>query len=51
MAEARLTVNLANCELERATVTYLGRAVEQGQVCPVSATVEADEQYPVATAK
>ena len=37
LREARLTVNLAKCEFARATVTYLGRVVGQGQVCPVGA--------------
>ncbi|KAI3352072.1 hypothetical protein L3Q82_020890 [Scortum barcoo] len=41
LAEAHLTVNLAKCEFARATVTYLGRVVGQGQVCPVDAKVQA----------
>ncbi len=28
--EVSLTVNLANCEFSRATVTYLGKVTEQG---------------------
>ena len=51
LAEARLTVNLAKCEFARATVTYLGRVVGQGQVRPVDAKVQAVEQYPVPTTK
>ncbi len=51
LAEARLTVNLAKCEFVRATVTYLGRVVGQGHVCPVSAKVDAVEQYPVQATK
>lgn len=39
LAEARLTVNLAKCEFARATVTYLGRVVGQGQVRPVNAKI------------
>lgn len=35
LAEAKLTVNLFNCEFARATVTYLGRVVGQGHVRPV----------------
>ncbi len=51
LAEARLTVNLAKCEFARATVTYLGRVVGQGQVRPVNAKVWAVEQFPVPTTK
>ena len=48
---AGLTVNLAKCEFARATVTYLGRVVGQGQVCPVDAKVQAVAKYPVPTTK
>ncbi len=34
--KANLTVNLLKCEFARATVTYLGKVVGQGQVCPRS---------------
>lgn len=51
LARARLTVNLAKCEFARATVTYLGRVVGQGQVRPVAAKVLAIEQYPIPTTK
>lgn len=51
LAEARLTVNLAKCEFARATVTYLGRVVGQGQVRPVNAKIQAVEQLPVPTTK
>ena len=51
LAEARLTVNLAKCEFARATVTYLGRVVGQGQVRPVDAKVRAVAQYPAPTTK
>ncbi len=51
LAEVRLTVNLAKCEFARATVTYLGRVVGQGQVRPVNAKVWAVEQFPVPTTK
>lgn len=47
LARARLTVNLAKCEFARATVTYLGRVVGQGQVRPAAAKVLAVEQYPI----
>ena len=45
LAEAKLTINLAKCELARATVTYLGRVVGQGQVAPVHAKVLAIEKF------
>ncbi|KAI3372618.1 hypothetical protein L3Q82_023087, partial [Scortum barcoo] len=51
LAEAHLTVNLAKCEFARATVTYLGRVVGQGQVHPVDAKVQAVVQNPVPTTK
>ena len=51
LAEARLTVNLAKCEFARATVTYLGRVVGQGQVRPVGAKVQAVAQFPPPTTK
>ena len=51
LREARLTVNLAKCEFARATVTYLGRVVGQGQVRPVEAKVQAVQQFPVPTTK
>ena len=51
LAEARLTVNLAKCDFARATVTYLGRVVGQGQVRPVDAKVTAVVQYPAPTTK
>ena len=51
LAGARLTVNLAKCEFARATVTYLGRVVGQGEVRPVEAKVQAVEQFPVPVTK
>lgn len=45
--EASLTVNLAKCEFGKATVTYLGKQVGQGQVCPVSAKVQAILEFPM----
>lgn len=41
-----LTVNLAKCEFTRATVTYRGHVVGQGEVCPVQAKVAAVESFP-----
>lgn len=40
---ANLTINLAKCEVARATVTYLGKVVGQGNVRPVRAKVLAIE--------
>lgn len=40
LAEANLTVNLAKCDFAKATVTYLGKVVGQGEVRPVQAKVE-----------
>ena len=39
LRDANLTVNLAECEFPKATVTYLGKRVGQGQVRPVQAKV------------
>ncbi len=44
-------MNLAKCEFARATVTYLGRIVGQGQVRPVGAKVEAVQKFSVPTTK
>lgn len=41
LTDANLTLNLAKCDFGRATVTYLGRQVGQGQVCPVNAKISA----------
>ena len=49
--EACLTVNLAKCEFARATVTYLGKVVGQGQVSPVRAKTLAIDRYPSPTSK
>lgn len=51
LAEARLTVNLAKCELAQATVTYLGRIVGQGKVRPITEKVRAVQCYPPPTTK
>ncbi len=51
LGRAGLTVNLAKCEFARATVTYLGRIVGQGQVRPVGAKVEAVQKFSVPTTK
>ncbi len=49
--KANLTVNLLKCEFARATVTYLGKVVGQGQVRPIRAKVEAIDEYPTPTMK
>ena len=36
-----LTLNLAKCDFGKAVVTYLGKQVGQGQVCPLLAKVQA----------
>lgn len=51
LAEASLTLNLAKCEFGKATVTYLGKQVGHGQVCPVDAKVKAVLSYPVPTSR
>lgn len=43
---ANLTVNPAKCEFARATVTYLGKVVGQGEVRPVEAKVVAIQNLP-----
>lgn len=47
LAQASLTINLAKCEFARATITYLGRQVGQGQVHPVEAKVSVVLAFPV----
>ena len=39
LTEAQLTINLTKCDFAKATVTYLGKEVGQGEVCPVHAKV------------
>lgn len=51
LADANLTVNLAKCEFAKATVTYLGKVVVQGQVRPVREKVHAVEEYAPPTSK
>ncbi|KAI3359045.1 hypothetical protein L3Q82_015431 [Scortum barcoo] len=51
LAWAALTINLAKCDFAKATVTYLGKVVGQGQVRPVRAKVLAIDQFPVPTTK
>lgn len=47
LADASLTLNLAKCEFGKATVSYLGRQVGQGQVLPVEAKVSAISACPI----
>lgn len=39
LSNASLTLNLAKCEFGQVTVTYLGKEVGHGQVCPVEVKV------------
>ncbi len=49
LVKANLTLNLAKCEFGKATVTYLGMEVGQGQVRPVEAKVTAIAEFPFPT--
>ena len=51
LAEAKLTLNLSKCEFGRATVTYLGKEVGQGQVRAIDAKVNAILNFPVPTSR
>lgn len=51
LSVASLTVNLTKCEFAQAYVTYLGKRVGQGEVCPVDAKVIAVSEFPVPTNK
>lgn len=44
-------MNLAKCDFAKATISYLGRVVGQGRVCPVRAKVQAIDDYTVPTTK
>ncbi|KAK7909313.1 hypothetical protein WMY93_013997 [Mugilogobius chulae] len=44
---ANLTINLAKCEIGKATVVYLGKIVGGGMVKPVQAKIEAIAAFPV----
>ncbi len=46
LVEVSLTVNLANSEFARATVTYLGKLTVQGYMRPFCANVEAIDNFP-----
>lgn len=47
LRDASLTLNLAKCEFAKAPVTYLGKQVGQGQMCPVEAKVSAIADFPI----
>uniref|UniRef100_A0A669F703 Gypsy retrotransposon integrase-like protein 1 n=1 Tax=Oreochromis niloticus TaxID=8128 RepID=A0A669F703_ORENI len=49
--ESSLTLNLSKCEFGKATITYLGKQVGQGQVRPVTAKVQAIVDFPVPQTK
>lgn len=51
LSEARLTVNLAKCEFAKATVTYLGKVVGNGEVRPIQAKVQAIQNFPSPSTK
>ena len=48
---ASLTLNLAKCEFGKATVTYLGKQVGQGEVRPLAEKVQAIIDFPVPQSK
>lgn len=49
--DGNLTINLAKCDFAKASVTYLGKVVGQGQVRPVDAKVAAVREFPVPSTK
>ncbi len=51
LLNASLTLNLAKCEFAKATVTYLGKQVGQGQVRPVAQKVQAIVKFSVPQTK
>lgn len=51
LVAANLTLNLAKCEFGQATVTYLGKVVGHGKVCPIGAKVEAIVNFGVPTTR
>ncbi|KAL7857740.1 hypothetical protein AOLI_G00178420 [Acnodon oligacanthus] len=48
---ATCTINLVKCEFAKATVSYLGMVVGQGQVCPLRSKVMAIDQFPPPSTK
>ncbi len=51
LQDASLTLNLGKCEFGKATVTYLGKQVGQGQVRPVALKVQAIVDFAVPRTK
>ena len=51
LSDAKLTVNLCKCEFGKATVTFLGHVVGQGNIKPVVAKVKAICELPVPKGK
>lgn len=45
--DASLTLNLSKCEFGKATITYVGKQVGQGQVWPVTEKVQVVVDFPV----
>ena len=51
MREAKLTINLMKSEFGKATVTYLGHIVGQGQVRPLDAKIQTIVKFPIPTSR
>uniref|UniRef100_A0A8C1TD20 Gypsy retrotransposon integrase-like protein 1 n=1 Tax=Cyprinus carpio TaxID=7962 RepID=A0A8C1TD20_CYPCA len=51
LEKASLTLNLSKCVFGKASVTYLGKEVGEGQVKPVEAKVAAIVDFPVPTSR
>ena len=50
-AVANLTLNLAKCEFGQAIVTYVGKVVGHGKVCPIETKVEAIVDFGVPSSR
>ena len=51
LSEFQLTVNLNKSELCHGTLTFLGHVVEQGQVKPIFAKIQAINNFPIPSSK
>ncbi|KAI2646195.1 Transposon Ty3-I Gag-Pol polyprotein [Labeo rohita] len=51
LSAASLTLNLKKCEFAKASVTYLGKQVGNGQVRPLDAKIAAVLEYPIPTTR
>lgn len=49
--DTSLILNLSKCEFGKTTITYLGKQVGQGQVCPIAAKVQAIIDFPIPQTK